>query len=140
MVDLKAQLSCLLNGKYRLLHLWHHNGSIRQQNDKEHLPQRPLDRVREANEPKRDRRRAKFLSLKSADLYVIKSRHKVCGDLCHFLFGYGIGGILFTTVKDVLQRAAVLGRASVAKQLDGERWSRKQGVWIWIFVLRDWRQ
>jgi hypothetical protein len=80
-------------------HSGHNNRPIRQQNDKEHLPQRPLDRVRKADEPERYRLRPKFLSLQRADLYVIEYRHKVCGDFCHFLFGYGIGRILFTTLK-----------------------------------------
>jgi hypothetical protein len=31
---------------------------------------------------------------------------------------YGVGRILFTSLKDVLKRAAVLGRASVSKQLN----------------------
>src|ERR1700730_7792481 len=42
------------------------------------------------------------------------------------LFGYGIGGILFTGVKDVLHCAAVLGSASVSKQLDGHGWNCQQ--------------
>ena len=40
-----------------------------------------------------------ILRLKHADLYVIKGRHKACGDFCGLLFGYGIGRILFTSSK-----------------------------------------
>jgi len=67
----------------------------------------------------------KFLSLQRADLCVVEGRHKICGDLCHFIFGYGVGGILSTGFKHVLKCTALFGRASVAKQLDGERWSRR---------------
>jgi hypothetical protein len=42
---------------------------------------------------------------------VVKSRHKIGSDLSRFLFGYGVGRILFTGLEDVLQSAAVLGRA-----------------------------
>ena len=52
------------------------------------------------------------MRLQCADLYVVKGRHKIGSDLCHFLFGYGIGGILITGLENVFQRAAVLGRAS----------------------------
>jgi hypothetical protein len=44
---------------------------------------------------------------------VIEGRHEVGSDLSRFLFGYGIGRILFASLKDVFQRAAVLGRASI---------------------------
>jgi hypothetical protein len=50
---------------------------------------------------------------------VVKGRHEVCGDLCHFLFRYGVGRILFTSLKDVFQRAAVLGCTSITKHLAG---------------------
>jgi hypothetical protein len=96
-----------------VLHLWHHNRPIQQQNDKEHLSHRPLDRVRKANEPEWNRLRPKFLSLQRADLNTIKGRHKISSNFSRFLFGYGIGRILFTGLKDVFQRAAVLGCASV---------------------------
>jgi hypothetical protein len=82
------------------------------------LSHRSFDRVREAHEPEWNRRGAKFLRLQGADWDTIKSRDKVCGDLSRFLFGDGIGRILFTGLKDVLKRAAVLGRASVSKQLN----------------------
>jgi hypothetical protein len=67
------------------------------------------------------------LRFESADLYVIKSRQKVGCDLSRFLFGYGIGRILVATLKDVFQRAAVLGRASVSTT--GGR----------VFVSKDFR-
>jgi hypothetical protein len=105
-----------------LLHARLNNRSIRQQNDKEHLPQRPFDRVRKADQPEWDRTCPKFLSLRCADLYVVKCRHKVGGDLCHFLFGYALWDILLIAFENVFQRAAVLGRASVSEQLNGERW------------------
>jgi hypothetical protein len=47
---------------------------------------------------------------------VVKGRHEVCGDLCHFLFRYGVRRILFTSLENVFQRTAILGRASVSKQ------------------------
>ena len=99
---------------------------IRQQNDKKHLSQWPLDRVRKANEPKWDRRRSKFLSLQCADLYVVEGRHEVCGDLSRLLFRYGVWRILFTSLKDVFQRTAIFGRASVSKQLNSHGWNRQQ--------------
>ena len=34
---------------------------------------------------------SEFLSLKCADLDVVKGRHKVGGDLCRFFFGYVCG-------------------------------------------------
>jgi hypothetical protein len=94
-----------------LRHARHNNSSIRQQNDKKHLPQRSLDRVRKAYEPERDRLRSKFLILHCVGLYVVECRHKVCGDFCHFLFGYSVGRILFTSLEKVFQRTAVIGRA-----------------------------
>jgi hypothetical protein len=51
-----------------------------------------------------------LLRLQCADLYMVEGRHKVCGDFCHFLFRYRVGRILFASLKNVLQRAAVLGR------------------------------
>jgi hypothetical protein len=30
---------------------------------------------------------------------MVEGRHEVCGDLCRFLFGYGVGRILFTCSK-----------------------------------------
>ena len=38
---------------------------------------------------------------------MIEGRHQVCGDLCHFLFGYRIGRILFTSLKDVLKCSTI---------------------------------
>ena len=70
------------------LHPRHNDRPIRQQHDKEHLPQLPFDRVRKADEPERYRLRPKFLSLQRADLYVVKGRHAVGSDLSRFLFGY----------------------------------------------------
>jgi hypothetical protein len=57
---------------------------------------------------------------------VIKSGHEIGGDLSRLPFRNGVGRILITGVKDVFQRAAVLCRASVAKQLKGHGWSRHQ--------------
>jgi hypothetical protein len=51
-------------------------------------------------------------------LDTIKSRHEICGDLCHFFFGHGLREILFIALENVFQRAAVLGRASIPEQLD----------------------
>jgi hypothetical protein len=51
---------------------------------------------------------------------------KVGDDLCHCLFGYGVGEFCSTTFKNVFKRAAVLGRASVSKQLDGHGRNRQQ--------------
>jgi hypothetical protein len=56
---------------------------------------------------------------KGSDLHVIESRHEIRGDLCCFLFSYGVGRILLSTFKDVFQRSAVLGRATISKQFDG---------------------
>jgi hypothetical protein len=39
---------------------------------------------------------------------------------------YGVGRILFTGIKDVFKRTAVLGRASVSKQFDGHGWNRQK--------------
>jgi hypothetical protein len=52
----------------------------------------------------------KILRFQCADLYVVKGRHEVGSDFCRFLFRYGVGGILFTGLKDVLKRTAILGR------------------------------
>jgi hypothetical protein len=49
----------------------------------------------------------KFLRFQCSDLYVIKGGHKVGSNLCGLLFGYGIGRILFTGLKDVFQSAAI---------------------------------
>jgi hypothetical protein len=68
---------------------------------------------------------AKFLSLQRADLYVVKGRHEVCGDLCHFLFRYGVWRILFTSLKNVFQSASVVRRASVSKQFNRHGWYRQ---------------
>jgi hypothetical protein len=84
-----------------LLHLRHNNRPIWQQNDEIHLAHRSFDPVRKAHEPKRSGRCPKFLRFQRSDLHVIKSRLKIGGDLCRFLFCYGIGRILFATLKDV---------------------------------------
>jgi hypothetical protein len=60
-------------------------------------------------------------------LDTIKGRHKVCGDLCRFLFCYGVGRVLITGLKDVFKCAAIFGRGPVSKEFDGERWGRQQG-------------
>jgi hypothetical protein len=84
-----------------LFHPRHNNRPIRQQDDEEHILDWSFNRVRKAYKPKRNRRCAKFLSLQCSDLYVVKSRHKIGSDLSRFLFGYGVGRILFTGLKDV---------------------------------------
>jgi hypothetical protein len=55
-----------------------------------------------------------------------KSGHEIGGDFSSFLFRYGVGRILFTTLKDVFQCAAISGRASTPKQFDGQGWNRQQ--------------
>jgi hypothetical protein len=82
--------------------------------------------LEEGDEPKWDRRRAQLLSLQCADLHAIKCRHKVGSDLSHFLFGRLTRDIGFVGLKDVLQCAAILGRATLPEQLDGKRWARQQ--------------
>ena len=67
-----------------LLHAWHDDRPIRQQNGKEHILDWTFNRFRKADEPERNRRRPKFLSFQRADLFVIKGGHEVCGDLCPF--------------------------------------------------------
>jgi len=108
------------------------NGPVGQEHDKEHLSQRSLDRVRKANKPIRERSCPKFLRFQCSNLYVIKGGHKVGSNLCGFLFGYGIRRILFTGLKDVFQRAAVLGRASVScfvtADLDSWKQSRSRSL------------
>jgi hypothetical protein len=84
--------------------------SIWQQDHEVKLPECTLDRVGEANQPKRNGHCPKFLRFQCSDLYVIKGGHKVGSNLCGFLFGYGIGRILFTDVKDVFQSAAITVR------------------------------
>ncbi len=59
-----------------------------------------------------------LLGLKCADLYVVKSRHKIGSNLSSLLFGYGVRRILFTGFKHVLKCSAILGSASVSKQLN----------------------
>jgi hypothetical protein len=59
-------------------------------------------------------------------LYVIECRHEIRCDLSRFFFRHGVGRILFTSLKDVFQRTAVLGRASITKQLDGNGWNGQQ--------------
>jgi hypothetical protein len=80
------------------------NRPVRQHNDKEQLSQWPLDRVRKAYQPKWDRLRPKFLSLQCADLYAAKGRHEIGSDFSRFLFRYGVGRILITSLKDVFER------------------------------------
>jgi hypothetical protein len=50
-----------------------------------------FDRIGERNEPKRDRRRAEFLSLQCTDLDAVKGPHKLCRDFSHLLFGDCLG-------------------------------------------------
>ena len=66
----------------------------------------------------------------------MKGRHKVCGDLCRFLFSDGVGGILLSGFEKVFQRTAVLGRAPVSKQFDRHGWNRQQEV---INIVARWR-
>jgi hypothetical protein len=67
----------------------------------------------------------KFLSLQRADLYMVKGRHEIRCDLSRFFFRHGVGRILFTGLKNVFQRAAVFGRASVSKQFEGHGWNQQ---------------
>jgi hypothetical protein len=85
------------------------------------LPERTLDRVGAANQPKWNGHCPKFLCFQCSNLYVIKGGHKVGSNLCGFLFGYGIRRILFTGLKDVFQSAAIFRCASVSKQFDRQR-------------------
>jgi hypothetical protein len=61
-----------------------------------------------------------------SNLYVIKGGHKVGSNLCSFLFGYCIGRILLTGLKDVFQSAAIFRCASVSKQFDRQRRKEQQ--------------
>jgi hypothetical protein len=54
---------------------------------------------------------------------VIKGRNEIRCDLSRFFFRHGVGRILFTGFKDVFKCPTVLGRASVLKQLNRERWT-----------------
>jgi hypothetical protein len=38
-----------------------------------------------------------------SDLYMAEGRHEVCGDLCHFLFRYSVGRILFTGLENLFE-------------------------------------
>jgi hypothetical protein len=95
--------------------------SVWQQDHEVKLPKCTLDRVGEANQPKRNGHCPKFLRFQCSDLYVIKGGHKVGSNLCGFLFCYSIGRILFTRLKDVFQSAAIFRCASVSKQFDRQR-------------------
>jgi hypothetical protein len=103
-----------------LLHSGHNHRPIRQQDDEEHILDWSFHRVREAEEPERYGLRPKFLSLQRADLYVIECRHEVGSDLSRFLFGYGVGRILFTGLKDVSSVPPI------TKQLNRQRGSGQQ--------------
>jgi hypothetical protein len=65
------------------------------------------------------------LGLQCADLHAVKAGHKVGGDLSHFLFGHGLRAIGSIALKNILQCAAVLGRATIPEQLYGERGGRQ---------------
>jgi hypothetical protein len=71
-----------------------------------------------ASEKQTNRLCPKLLRFECADLYVVKSRHKVGGDFGRLLFGYSVGGILFSNLKSVFKRPTILSRASVSKQLN----------------------
>jgi hypothetical protein len=45
--------------------------------------------------------------------------------LDHFLFGHGLRDILLIGLENVLKRAAILGSASMSKQLAGDGWNRQ---------------
>src|SRR5271169_414612 len=75
----------------------HNDRPIRQQYDKEHLSHRVSEKQ---IEPEWDRRCPELLRFECADLYVVKCRHEVGGDLCRLLFRYGVRKILFISVKD----------------------------------------
>jgi hypothetical protein len=98
-----------------LCHSGLNNRPIRQQYDKKHILDWSFNRVRKANKPKWDRLCPKLLRFERADLGVIKGRHKIGSDLSRLLFGNSIGRILFTSLKDEFQRAAVLGGTSVSE-------------------------
>jgi hypothetical protein len=83
------------------------NGPVRQKNDEIHFAQWSFYRVREADEPERYGLRLKFLSLQRAELRVVKGRHKIGSDLGGFLFGDSIGGVLFSSLENVFECAAV---------------------------------
>jgi hypothetical protein len=73
------------------------------------LPDRSFNRVRKTDQLKRSGRFPKFLSLQRANLFVVEGGHEICGDFSRFLVRYGEGRILFATLKDVFQRAAIFG-------------------------------
>jgi hypothetical protein len=57
---------------------------------------------------------------------VIKCCHKVGSNLSCLLFGYSVWRILFTGLKDVFNRSAILGWTSIAKQLNRKCWDGQQ--------------
>jgi len=89
----------------------HNNRPIRQQDDEIHLAHWPLDRVRKADEPKRNGRCPKFLSLQRPDLYVIKGRQEIRCDLC-FLSGHGLCDLLLIDLEKRTSAALPITRAS----------------------------
>ncbi len=112
-------------GLQPLLHARHNNGPVWQQNDEEQILDWSFNRVRKANEPERNRRCSKFLSFQCAYRFMIKGRHEIGSDLGGFLLGYCIGRVLIASLKDIFERAAVLGRASIPEQFDCKGWGRQ---------------
>jgi hypothetical protein len=75
------------------------------------LPERTLDRVGEANQPKWNGHCPKFLRFQCSNLYVIKGGHKVGSNLCGFLFGYGISPNISYTDRNRGLRFSLTGRS-----------------------------
>jgi hypothetical protein len=99
---------------------WFNHRPVGQHDDGKHLVDRSFDRVRKGNQPERNWRRPKFLSLQCPGLEAVKCRHEVCGDFGHFLFGRSLRDILLIGLENVFKRPAVHGRAPVSKQLNRE--------------------
>src|SRR5580704_13215707 len=99
--------------------------TVRQQNDEEQLAQWSFDRVRETNKPEGNGRCPKLLRFECADLDMVKGGHEVGSDLSRLFLGDSVGGILLPGLEDVLQCAAILGRATIPEQLHDEHWGRQ---------------
>jgi hypothetical protein len=73
--------------------------------------------VSENEQPKRHRLLTIFLGLQSANLDAVKTLHNFSGNLYHLLFCHRFEIVLLVRFKDVFQRPAVRGRASLPEQL-----------------------
>lgn len=104
-----------------LRHARFHDCPIWQNDDEVHLPQWSFSGVRKADEPKWDGLCPELLRFACADLYVIKSGHKVSGNLCHLFFAHGLWYIRSIGLENVLQCTSILSRTSIPKQLNGFR-------------------